>query len=221
MKISKLARLSWLVFLIAPWVHSGDAPVRPYLQDVGASTNGLYSTVLAETCHQGQDYWIRVYVWLDHSKTNFNHSLYFGQTNLGGSHRTFNSKYFRVGHFFEPLNSFCGPVELRDQAGNLVPLCKPEVNRMEDYPLFFTSESLSQSRYWPKESEFMPQKLWPNPLIGGRAELPGFSLTNIFQLEKAGRYQLRISPMIYRRALTNEDYCERIDLPFVTLELER
>jgi hypothetical protein len=196
---------------------------------LGAETNGLYAKAAAVRNASGADY----HVWLYVLQSRTNHAasaqtepntVFFGSgqvmANPVKTNATARVEYFKNGFFFQSLNSFCGIVELRDKNHAVVPLRQPEVNWTNDYPAYFTSATLPQSRFWPKTApQFAPKERWPTPFLGEIAHLPSFSLTNIFAVEHPGEYRLTIWPIIYKRVYLGQDLCERVDLPPVSVDL--
>ena len=213
-----------IIWLIGNFPAAGSETAQDFARYVtGAETNGIRVDGLLEKRNHGWDYYISVFVFK--TRTNYQSlnesrkfSQYFGEREfLAGSVKTnqVRPKYIGNGFYFEALNSFCGIVELLNETGESVPMRKPEVNLVNDYPASFSSETLEESRFWPERSQQITGKtLWPNPLIGNPAQLPGFSLTNLFALTEPGEYRLIISPIIYRRVI-GEDLCVRVDLPKV------
>jgi hypothetical protein len=115
--------------------------------------------------------------------------------------------------YFSPTNFFCGPVELNDASGKLVPLRKPEVSSMESYPEFF---SIANARkHNPRPETFFPVALssWSSCLIQ-------FQLGDYFDLKEPGQYRLIVWPKIYKRPDTNSDIARRIDLPPVSVTIK-
>jgi hypothetical protein len=116
--------------------------------------------------------------------------------------------------YFMATNSFCGLIELTDQAGQKLPLLKPQVNSEAAYP---ASYRLRQERttYRPRRSWVYPFALVPQ--VGTNAEMLSFKLEDYFRIQSPGEYHLTVSPKVYKRSATNNDLCERLDLSAVTV----
>jgi hypothetical protein len=116
--------------------------------------------------------------------------------------------------YFMATNSFCGLVELRDPKGNTISSLRPDLNSLNAYP---DSYNLMSMHYL-----LMTQYThYSGPPLPRTTELiPSFCITNLFKIKEAGEYQLMIWPKIYKRSATNDDVCERIDLPPVTIPIQ-
>lgn len=115
---------------------------------------------------------------------------------------------------FLPTNWFCGPVELRNAAGQFVPQRHPEVSQPQAYP-----ESYSINRVLHS----LPRVVylgWPQvrPLFSGN-QLGSFNLTDYFKIAKLGEYQLTVRPKLYKRVKVGADLVQRIDFAPVTVRI--
>jgi hypothetical protein len=119
------------------------------------------------------------------------------------------------GKYFMATNSFCGFVEMHNAAGDTIPLLKPEVASQEAYPASYSLKlvSLLLANNVGRGSAL------PGVISGANAEL-SFHLTDYFKIEEPGNYQLTVWPKIYKRVSTNDDICQRIDLPPVTVTIK-
>lgn len=179
----------------------------------GAPTNGVY----AEIC----------VTWTDHTggrlKTptfdvlviNTNLHGFYGepepkdQSVQSLSRRILKDKFL----FYAPTNYFCGPMELRDAAGNTIRPVKPAVITTEAYPLSF---SLKQVR----NSNSHSNGIFPDPLRSTRRSLAQFGLLDNFDIKKSGVYTLKVWPKIYKRLTDRDDLCERVDVPPITVTID-
>jgi hypothetical protein len=114
--------------------------------------------------------------------------------------------------YFAPTNSFCGPVELKDGSGRLVPLLKPEFSKIESYPPSF-------SVTYAKEHNPRTNSFFPVALLSSADSLIRFQLGDYFDVRAPGDYQLTVWPKIYKRPDTNSDNAQRIDLPPVSVNI--
>jgi hypothetical protein len=122
--------------------------------------------------------------------------------------------------YFEPTNSFCGPIELVSATGQKVTLVKLEVSSLEAYPASY-SLNVERSRHLPNEPTVSLRPLvFPLPLTAPTSKTAEFRLEDYFAIKEPGNYQLTVWPKIYKRASTNDDICERIDLPPVTVTIK-
>jgi hypothetical protein len=116
--------------------------------------------------------------------------------------------------YFMATNSFCGLIELTDQAGQKLPLLKPQVDSEAAYPASF--------QIWQTRLSHHVRRSWecPVPLVpqaGTNVEMRPFKLEDYFKIQIPGEYHLTVRPKIYKRSATNNDLCERIDLSPVTV----
>lgn len=114
----------------------------------------------------------------------------------------------QLGVFFKATNSLSALLELRDQQGKVVPLLKP----VTGYPSCFRLRELGTDG--PFKAHLA------DPLIGRLPELARFELSDWFAINKGGEYQLTVWPKVYKRVKENDDLCQRVDLPPVTVNIK-
>ena len=56
--------------------------------------------------------------------------------------------------------------------------------------------------------------------VGRIPELSSFEITDWFPVRKPGEYRLTIWPKVYKRLKENDDLCQRIDLPPVSVTIK-
>jgi hypothetical protein len=125
-------------------------------------------------------------------------------------------------------NSFCGPIELKDETGQKIPLLKPSVSLPESYPAGFYLSPLFHDWFnkdMTQASTYvlpMPGEKPPGFLCDSkrRYQLALFSLGDYFKIKKSGEYKLTVWPKIYKRSATNTDFFERIDVSPVTAPIK-
>jgi hypothetical protein len=115
--------------------------------------------------------------------------------------------------YFPPTNSFCGPIELCDASGKKLPSLKPEASSLDAYPAAF-------SFAFAKKHNPDPRIHFPRALSSSPERLNRFSVWDYFAITNAGEYRLTVWPKIYHRSSTNDDLCQRIDIPPVTITLK-
>lgn len=114
--------------------------------------------------------------------------------------------------YFQSTNFFCGPIEMRDPTGRQLPPIQADIVSTSAYPANFSFKSV-------KDHNPHPTMFFPIPLIHSPDQLARFSLTNYFDIKEPGEYKLTVWPKIYKRASTNDDLCQRIDVPPVTVPI--
>lgn len=125
-----------------------------------------------------------------------------------------------LGTFFQALNSFCGPIELRDANGLALPLLRPEVNRLEFYPEVFKFNALQPAKFGISSNSVWSGPPWPTYLRTVCPQLCRFAVKDYFAIKKPGDYRLTVWPKIYKRSADDAMVCRRVDLPPVSLMLK-
>lgn len=128
-------------------------------------------------------------------------------------------KYFEATNY-KTSNSFWGPIELQDAAGQRVPLREPKINSEDAYPAtnsVMTAHQILITQYGDGPYNGLPPL--PTPLSGNGTTIP-FHLKDYFKLEKSGEYKLTVWPKIYKRISPTNDICQRIDLPPATMLIQ-
>jgi hypothetical protein len=115
--------------------------------------------------------------------------------------------------YFEATNRFCGPVELRDSNGNLVPSKRPDLTSAGRYPEAF---SLSQLR---ASLDRQSKHTYGSPLLVSRGSVGKFRLDEIFEVTEPDHYVFTAWPKLYVRPDLNTDTCRRLDIPPVTVHI--
>ena len=116
--------------------------------------------------------------------------------------------------YLDNTNSFCGPVELKDADGKVVPMIKPDVSLTESYPdrLSWMHLCLLNAPH-----TIAPGYRGPDFLTDGTDtkiyQVNGFFLTNYFKMGKTGEYKLTIWPKVYKQSEKDKDLYQRIDIP--------
>ncbi len=124
--------------------------------------------------------------------------------------------------YYAATNLFCGLIILRDNTGKTLPLLKPEVDNISAYPHAFNIAGAARAmrgNAMVYHGADLPRQLTPMGFNYETDALPWFKLTDYFDLETSGEYQLTVWPKIYKRSATNDDLCERIDLPPVNIPI--
>jgi hypothetical protein len=119
--------------------------------------------------------------------------------------------------YFLAPNSFCGPIELRDNNGLVVRLLKPALSDQTNYPKSY-SLRLEAAKF-RKQHMVYSGPPFPIPLMTPVAGVTSFHLKDYFDIKLPGQYKLTVWPKVYRRSITNEDLCDRIDLKPVTIQV--
>ena len=124
--------------------------------------------------------------------------------------------------YVQATNALCGPMLLYDANGHGVPSLRPEVNRLSAYPDRFSLRRVTRIFSKPIESEMIPIRYWEcHPgHTGGKGFLAPFILEDFFDVQAPGNYELRVWPKLYRCSSTNDDICERLDLPVLKIPLK-
>ena len=143
-------------------------------------------------------------------------SLIFGGNNQSNPSEVLHdpSMYWK---YFMATNAFCGLVELTNMAGERLSLLKPEVNSEAAYPDFYSIQSV--------RTHMAGRRIWESPFVlipndQELAQMREFVLEDYFKIEKPGIYTLTVWPKIYKRSTTNDDLCERMDFPPVTIPIK-
>src|SRR5208283_691611 len=66
--------------------------------------------------------------------------------------------------YFMATNSFCGPIELHDAAGRVLPLLKPAVSWSAAYPADYGLEAVN-SNYFRQFQFYLGARIFPVPLL--------------------------------------------------------
>jgi hypothetical protein len=147
----------------------------------------------------------------------------FGGKNLGTNWLETFAHDLQYNHwlYFEAANSFCGPIELRDTMGQEVPLINTSASSPEAYPSSY-SLSAEWSRHFTNHQPTVSlrPKIFPLPLVRPTSQLTKFQLEDYFDIKEPGEYKLTVWPKIYKRASPNDDLCQRIDLPPVSVTIK-
>lgn len=188
----------------------------------GQTTNGIGAGIDGSALDTGM-----IFVFVHRygkliSTTNTSYSVIFP---LGGGR--IDDKALDGPPFWGPTNSFCGPIELNDSNGRIMPLLIPEVSDLQFYPDHFSFLNLNKS--W---EQYLSHHLFisPPPLPGSHPpdflcspshayQLNSFFFTNYFNLEVPGKYRLTVWPKLYEQSSTNQDIYQRIDVPPVTVTI--
>ena len=117
----------------------------------------------------------------------------------------------QAGRYFRATNYFCGPVALRNSDGIEVPPRNRDLTSAGSYPQSFRHRELGLL------DAFHAKTAWP--LVGRLPELARFKLDELFEMKKPGDYVLTVWPKIYRQLKNDDDLCERIDLPPISLKV--
>lgn len=180
-----------------------------FIQARGAETNGIYGMILVDQSRQQT-----IYVDICFATATNNNPSFFAYTNsqkpLGPGGHGF--KYYMA------TNSFCGPIELRDAAGRLVPLLKPDVDSLKSYPASYDIWLVSRILETGKNG-FYSGPAQPQPVALSHTPLSSFDLKDYFKLEKSGEYRLTVWPKIYEWVSPKSRICRRIDIPPVTVTI--
>jgi hypothetical protein len=128
--------------------------------------------------------------------------------------------YWETMEFVSATNSFCGPVELLDEAGSRVVPADQGLMSLTAYPSSFQYSDVARNEFKkPTISHIMPARR-----IDLKADVPTslvtFNITEMFHIKKSGRYRLTVYPIIYKRSGKNTDVYERVDLPPITTSVE-
>jgi len=144
----------------------------------------------------------------------------FGKGRLGKD--WIKSFHYDISHrtwpYFQATNSFCGPVELKDAAGRKIPLVSKTFSSPEAYPETFSLKEEWYRHFFSNDplGARRGSMIFPLPLVSSSSKLAEFQLKDYFDVKQPGQYQLTVWPKIYDRVATNNDICERIDLPPVS-----
>jgi hypothetical protein len=117
----------------------------------------------------------------------------------------------QAGCYFKATNYFCGPVALRNSDGVVVSSLNRNLTSIASYPKSFRHRELGVL------DAFHGKMAWP--LVGRLPELAKFKLDEIFEMKKPGDYVLTVWPKIYRQLKNDDDLCERIDLPPISVKI--
>ena len=117
-------------------------------------------------------------------------------------------------------NDFCGPLELLDGDGHKVPLLKPGVNSLGAYPSSFKLLEMREILMSRHQRGRYDGPLLPWPCVSANTQFKMFHIAEYFKLSKLGEYKLTVWPKIYKLTSTNDDLCERIDVPSVIIPIE-
>jgi hypothetical protein len=115
------------------------------------------------------------------------------------------------GMYFKATNYFCGPVILRDSNGVEVPPRDRNLVSDATYPPSFRHLELGSL-------DDLHRKI-ASPLFGRLPQLARFKLEDIFEMKKSGDYVLTVWPKIYRQLKNDDDLCERIDVPPISVKV--
>jgi hypothetical protein len=128
-------------------------------------------------------------------------------------------KYF-VATNFKTTNTFCGPIELKDNTGRKLALITPQLGFADGYPDFIninTAQRFLMSKH--KQGVYNGPPL-PEPLRRQESQLCAFYLEDYFKLDKSGEYNLTVWPKIYKRSSPTNDICCRLDLSPITIPIK-
>ena len=198
-----------LSFLITGNLASGQFEPGKRFSDEwadGSATNGIWADVginWSESTNVVPDMTVSVYT--------LNPELFFGGK-MPDPHAPIPliAKIFGEGLlYYIPTNLFCGPVELRDPKGALLPSKKPDPLR-ESYPPSFSIAASKKARPDTKT-------VYPYHLASSGDLLARFHIGDYFDINGPGVYKVTVQPMIYKRESTKSDICSRIELPPVTV----
>ena len=184
--------------------------VKPSQQwNWGVATNGIVGGILIEQILKPhEEFKVKVYLH-EAFDTNAVPPTFYSEPNGKAFH------FFDFNEYYKATNGFCGVLELREDNGHELPILKPEIYSTQAYPVFF-----SKRQMWEDQTQGRPAILisprMPEPLIGRIPQIASFNLKDYFNLNHTGEYLLTIWPKIYKQSATNDDLCERIDLPPVT-----
>ena len=192
---------------------------RCLAEDVGNKTGFVSPLFMTSSCTYLSKYpggaCVLVYIHFTPPNTNVNMSPFLEAIRTN-NHIVVVSDPIRDGKYYVPTNSFCGFVELRAANGKKIELLKPEVNSAEAYPA--TYSLLKMSEILNRHAVLEPTM--PRPISGNDPEFCIFHLKDYFKYDNVGNYQLTVCPKIYKRSATNDDLCERLDLPPVTISIK-
>jgi hypothetical protein len=117
----------------------------------------------------------------------------------------------QAGIFYKATNDFCGPVVLRGSDGGEVPPRNPNLVSLKAYPKSFRRMELGDINELKAKTA--------SRLFGRLPELARFKLEDVFEMKKPGDYVLTVWPKVYRVLRNDDDLCERIDLPPISLKI--
>lgn len=179
------------------------------------ATSGISVSALCKTNWPGASQYIAIIIHFSPPNTNISLSP-FSHIVKGANGLELVSDPLRNGKYFRATNSFCGYIELRNAAGHKIQSLKPEVNSEKAYPDSFNIK-LASHLLASKVGKGPPL---PYVISGSDAEI-SFNLNDYYKIETGEKYQLTVWPKIYKRSTTNDDFCERIDLPPVIIPINR
>jgi hypothetical protein len=182
----------------------------------GSSTNGVVGGIFVTYQPQKHmtEYWVYVHEEF-RASTDSPPPTFYSEPNTNSlSHGWFLKKSgdtSREGIYFKATNDFCGPVALRDSDGVDVPARNLPVISSTAYPRSFRQLELGQLD--PFHAKFAAA------LAGRLPQLAAFRIEDLFEIKKAGDYVLTVWPKIYRQVKNDDDLCERIDVPPISLKI--
>jgi len=211
-KHNLVAAMVAVSFILQCEVRAGET--NPMALNSETNTNGIYVTGNDWVMPAGGHH-ISITIHFTPPNTNvvvspWPHGPFYRHTN----NMPMTQKHFRSGVYFMAANNSCGIMELRDAAGVQIPLLNPEVNSLAAFPDYYNLHSVTRL----VTNVIAPFQL-PIALNGNRPTI-SFRLEAYFKPEKSGVYQLTVWPKIYKRTTTNDDVCERIDLPLATIPIK-
>jgi hypothetical protein len=205
--------LLWVIFLLP---HKSACQTAHAEVARGLSANGIYAEL--QVSHSTNEFKAtEITVSAIDSKSD----MIFGEGHLGTN--WIESSRYNISHntwrYFQATNSFCGPVELTDEAGRKIPLTHATISSSQAYPETFSLRA-EWFRHFFSNNPLAPRlgpMIFPLPLISGTSKLAVFQLKDYFDVRQAGQYELTVWPKIYKRSATNSDICDRVDLPPVSI----
>ena len=184
----------------------GQVTNQPTKLTYGLATNGIRGEVEIAS-HQDEEKLTEIIVWVNH----------VGDTNLMPDDDLIFAKTMRnEWDYYMATNSFCGPVEVRDAAGRIVPLVKPKVSVYGGRELLFSPQVSSllpypetynildeHERYFSQFMFYSGPGVFPMPLffMSKRTEMVRFQIRDSFKTNAAVPV-----PSLYERTFQLHDY---------------
>jgi hypothetical protein len=120
--------------------------------------------------------------------------------------------------YYQATNSFCGPIELRDELGRQVASLQPTVSSPKNYPASY-SLTLVEGILAQRNVLYSGPPM-PTALMTSVPQLARFQLQDHFAIKGPGEYHFVVWAKVYKRVSRTNDLCERIDLPPVSVAVK-
>jgi hypothetical protein len=232
--------LGGVTWVIGHQTHAGQIDEARSESTLGKATNGLQGAVRLIS-HSYSNNYGEIVVFVNRINERGEPQQLPAQREL--EERLANNDF----DIFMAPNTFCGPVEVRDDQGNTVRSLKPEVTGRDAYPPFLSLKE-EHSKFFSAGTNKLViwngAQMFPVPLmvlrsseelarfeIVGKAEADSVRrqdkyfrrtlvLGDYFDIKEAGEFTFTFSPKIYQRTATNGDVCARVDLPPVSVKIK-